>query len=136
MNPQCFIKRCFIKHYKPAGDTVCKKDGGWNLRPVGAQALQFATQTLLLTPFQPHASLQHRPPDPTTLRHRPEVSYCRNLIKKPWAFIGVPYMNPTGPIAPKIVTILGAIGPGFLNQIPTLRPEYRSFRLVCRHRAC
>ena len=21
--------------------------------------------------------------------------YCRNLIKKPWAFIGVPYMNPT-----------------------------------------
>ena len=38
-------------------------------------------------------------------------SYCRNLIKKPWAFIWVPYMNPT---------ILGVIGPGFLNQVPTL----------------
>ena len=29
--------------------------------------------------------------------------YCRNLIKKPWAFIRVLYMNPT---------ILGVIGPG------------------------
>ena len=36
---------------------------------------------------------------------------CRNLIKKPWAFIGVPEMNPT---------ILGVIGPGFLNQVATL----------------
>ena len=35
----------------------------------------------------------------------------RNLIKQPWAFIGVPYMNPT---------ILGVIDPGFLNQVPTL----------------
>ena len=38
-------------------------------------------------------------------------NYCRNLIKKPWAFIRVPCMNPT---------ILGVIGPGFLNQVPTL----------------
>ena len=30
---------------------------------------------------------------------------------KPWAFIRVPCMNPT---------ILGVIGPGFLNQVPTL----------------
>ena len=37
----------------------------------------------------------------------------RNLIKQPWAFIGVPYMNPT---------ILGVIDPGFLNQVPTLNP--------------
>ena len=37
--------------------------------------------------------------------------YCRNLIKKPWAFIRVPFMNPT---------ILGVIGPGFLNQVPTV----------------
>ena len=29
-------------------------------------------------------------------------SYCRNLTKKPWAFIRAPYMNPT---------ILGVIGP-------------------------
>ena len=36
---------------------------------------------------------------------------CRNLIKKPWAFTRVPYMNPT---------ILGVIEPGFLNQVPTL----------------
>ena len=49
-----------------------------------------------------------------------EVSYsgrgflgvqCRNLIKKSWAFIRVSSMNPT---------ILGVIGPGFLNQVPTL----------------
>ena len=33
---------------------------------------------------------------------------CRNLIKKPWAFIRVPCMNPT---------FLGVIGPGFLNQV-------------------
>ena len=39
---------------------------------------------------------------------------CRNLIKKPWAFIGVAYMNPT---------ILGVIGPGFLNQVPTSRGQ-------------
>ena len=32
------------------------------------------------------------------------------MIKKPWAFIRVPYMNPT---------ILGVIGPGFLNQVLT-----------------
>ena len=32
-------------------------------------------------------------------------------MKKPWAFIRVPYMNPT---------IMGVIGPGFLNQVPTL----------------
>ena len=30
--------------------------------------------------------------------------YCRNLIKKPWALVRVPYM---------------VIGPGFLNQVPT-----------------
>ena len=36
---------------------------------------------------------------------------CRNLIKKPWACIRVPYMNPT---------IFGVMGPGFLNQVPTL----------------
>ena len=36
---------------------------------------------------------------------------CRNLIKKPWAFSRVPYMNPTN---------LGVIGPGFLNQVPTV----------------
>ena len=35
----------------------------------------------------------------------------KNLIKKPWAFIRAPYMNPT---------ILGVIGPGFLHQVPTL----------------
>ena len=34
-----------------------------------------------------------------------------NLIKKPWLLIRVPYMNPN---------ILGVIGPGFLNQVPTL----------------
>ena len=39
------------------------------------------------------------------------VAYCRNLIKKPWAFIRVPYMHPT---------ILVVLGPGFLNQVPTL----------------
>ena len=32
-------------------------------------------------------------------------TYCRNLIKKPWAFIRVPYMNPT---------ILGLRNPGSL----------------------
>ena len=32
-------------------------------------------------------------------------------MKKPWAFTRVPYMNPT---------ILGGIGPGFLNQVLTL----------------
>ena len=26
---------------------------------------------------------------------RESHAYCRNLIKKPWAFIKVPYMNPT-----------------------------------------
>ena len=36
---------------------------------------------------------------------------CRNLIQKPWVFIRVPYMNPT---------IWGVMGPGFLNQVPTL----------------
>ena len=36
---------------------------------------------------------------------------CRNLLKKPCFFIRVPYMNPT---------ILGVLGPGFLNQVPTL----------------
>ena len=35
---------------------------------------------------------------------------CRNLIKKPWAFIKAPYMNPT----------VWVIGPGFHNQVPTL----------------
>ena len=30
---------------------------------------------------------------------------------QPWAFMRVPYMNPT---------ILGVVGPGFLNQVPTL----------------
>ena len=34
------------------------------------------------------------------------------MIKKPWAFITVPYMNPT---------ILRVIELGFLNQVPTLR---------------
>ena len=34
------------------------------------------------------------------------------MIQKPWAFIRVPYMNPT---------IFGVIGPGFLNQVPTLK---------------
>ena len=32
-------------------------------------------------------------------------------MKKPWVFIRVPYMDPN---------ILGFIGPGFLNQVPTL----------------
>ena len=36
---------------------------------------------------------------------------CRSLIKKPWAFIAVPHMDPT---------ILWVTGPGFLNQVPTL----------------
>ena len=40
-----------------------------------------------------------------------ERSFIRNLIEKPWAFIRAPYMNPN---------ILGVIGPGFLNQVPTL----------------
>ena len=35
-------------------------------------------------------------------------------MKKPWAFIRVPCMNPT---------IFGDIGPGFLNQAPTLTPK-------------
>ena len=35
-------------------------------------------------------------------------------MKKPWAFIGVPYMNPT---------ILGVVGPGFLNRVPTLHDK-------------
>ena len=48
---------------------------------------------------------------------------CRNLIKKPWAFIRVPYMNPT---------ILGVIGPGFLNQVPTLGVEGLWFRFRVR----
>ena len=43
----------------------------------------------------------------------------RNLIKKPWAFIRVLNMDPT---------ILGVIGPGFLNQVPTL--EIRVYGLV------
>ena len=33
-------------------------------------------------------------------------------MKKPWALIRVPYVNPT---------VLGVIGPGFLNQVPTLQ---------------
>ena len=37
---------------------------------------------------------------------------CRNLIKKPWVLIRFPYMNPNA---------LGVIGPGFLNQVPTLQ---------------
>ena len=35
---------------------------------------------------------------------------CRNLIKKPWNLITVLNMNPNK---------LGAMGPGFLNQVPT-----------------
>ena len=34
-----------------------------------------------------------------------------NLIKKPWAFIRVPYYESY---------YFGVIGPGFLNQVPTL----------------
>ena len=34
------------------------------------------------------------------------------MIKKPWAFIRVPYMNPN--------YYFGVIGPGFLNQVPAL----------------
>ena len=41
----------------------------------------------------------------------PLPTECRNLIKKPWVFVRVPYMSPT---------IWGVIGPGFLNQVPTL----------------
>ena len=33
------------------------------------------------------------------------------ILEVSWAFIGVPHMSPT---------ILGVIGPGFLNQVPTL----------------
>ena len=43
-----------------------------------------------------------------------ETGIFRDLIKKPWAFIRVPYMNPT---------IWVVVGPGFLNQVPTLRPS-------------
>ena len=35
-----------------------------------------------------------------------------HLIKKPWAFTRVPYLNPT---------IFGVLSPGFLNQVPTLQ---------------
>ena len=57
--------------------------------------------TLLTAPFQHFfLSLWRDPP-----------CQCRNLIKKPWVLIGVPYMNPN---------ILGVIRPGFLNQVPTL----------------
>ena len=44
---------------------------------------------------------------------------CRNLIKKPWAFIRVPYMKPT-------------IGSGFLNQVPTLRPGLKPLGRVLK----
>ena len=46
-------------------------------------------------------------------------------MKKPWALIRAPYMNPT---------ILGVIGPGFLHQVPTLRGfgfGFRSQALDC-----
>ena len=51
---------------------------------------------------------------------------CRNLIKKPWVLVRVPYMNPT---------ILGVIGAGFLNQVRTLTPPTGCFapcRLLSR----
>ena len=37
-------------------------------------------------------------------------------MKKPWAFIRVPYMNPST----ESFFSGGVIGPGFLNQVPTL----------------
>ena len=44
---------------------------------------------------------------------------CRNLIKKLWVLIRVPYMNPN---------ILGVvIGPGFLNQVPTLHVTHELY---------
>ena len=45
---------------------------------------------------------------------------------EPWAFLGVPYMNPT---------ILGclAFGPGFLNQVPGL--GFESIRPYSLHLA-
>ena len=39
------------------------------------------------------------------------VLQCGSLIKKAWAFIRVPYVNPT---------VLGLTGPGLLNQVPAL----------------
>ena len=47
-------------------------------------------------------------------------------MKKLWAFIRVPYMNPTilglywGSLYEYESYYLGVIGPGFLNQVPTL----------------
>ena len=43
---------------------------------------------------------------------------CRNLIQKLWVLIRVPYMNPN---------ILGVIGPGFLNQVPTLHVTHELY---------
>ena len=48
---------------------------------------------------------------------------CRSLIKKPWAFIRAPHVNPT---------ILGVIGPGFLNQVPTLAPKTGIIVMITR----
>ena len=46
-----------------------------------------------------------------------------NLIKKPRVLIRDPYMDPK---------ILGVIGPGFLNQVPTvLRQHLRLGRVRC-----
>ena len=36
-------------------------------------------------------------------------------MKKPWAFIRVPCMNPI---------FFGVIGPGFLNQVPALVKDF------------
>ena len=48
---------------------------------------------------------------------------------EPWAFVGVPYMNPT---------ILGclAFGPGFLNQVPTLGFESITWKAIVPHKSC
>ena len=54
------------------------------------------------------------PAAPTTIE--PVLLYqrtCRNLIKKPWVLIRVPYRNPN----------IQGVMTGFLNQVPTLRTK-------------
>ena len=53
------------------------------------------------------------------LRGYTQFRQCSNLIKKPWAFMRVPYMNPI---------ILGGIGPGFLNQVRQLSCRVTNWR--------
>ena len=46
----------------------------------------------------------------TTIGIHSPIPYCRNLIKKPWVFMDFLHESYD----------FGVIGPGFLNQVPTL----------------